>query len=223
MTETTILAAYGLLVVVTLVLQATGSFTQLGMGYLLGTRDEGRTVTGMTGRLDRALSNSVTAMALFAPAILLHVLQGTTSDQTLLLAQAFLIGRVVYLPAYVFGINGVRTAAWALGFISTAILYLLKAGETSHWHRVDADEIWHFHAGAPLDLRMAETSDGAARAHVLGPDVIAGQSPQLTVPAHHWQSARSTGDWTLVSCTVCPGFRFDGFTLAPPDFDIPSA
>jgi uncharacterized MAPEG superfamily protein len=125
MTETTILAAYGLLVVVTLILQASGSFTQLGMGYLLGSRDEGRTVTGMTGRLDRALSNSVTAMALFAPVILLHVTQNSTSDQTLLLAQAFLIGRLIYLPAYVFGLTGVRTAAWALGFLSTAILYFL--------------------------------------------------------------------------------------------------
>lgn len=125
MTETTILALYGLLVVITLVLQATGAFTQLGMGYLLGSRDEGRTVTGMSARLDRALANSVTAMALFAPVILLHTIQNSTSNQTLLLAQAFLIGRVIYLPAYVFGLIGIRTLAWALGFISTAILYFL--------------------------------------------------------------------------------------------------
>ena len=125
MTETTILALYGLLVVVTLILQATGVMTQLGMGYLLGSRDEGHTVTGMTARLDRALNNSVVAMALFAPAILLHVAAGSTSNQTLLLAQAFLIGRVVYLPSYVFGLIGIRTAAWALGFVSTAVLYFL--------------------------------------------------------------------------------------------------
>ena len=125
MTETTILALYGLLVVVTLLLQATGAMTQLGMGYLLSSRDEDRTVTGMTARLDRALTNSVTAMALFAPAILLHVAAGSTSSQTLLLAQAFLIGRVIYLPAYVFGLIGVRTAAWALGFVATAVLYFL--------------------------------------------------------------------------------------------------
>ncbi len=125
MTETTILALYGLLVVVTLVLQATGAFTQLGMGYLLGSRDEDRTVTGMSARLDRALGNSVTAMALFAPVILIHTTQGSTSNQTLLLSQAFLIGRIVYLPAYVFGLIGIRTLAWALGFIATAILYFL--------------------------------------------------------------------------------------------------
>jgi uncharacterized MAPEG superfamily protein len=125
MTETTILALYGLLVVVTLVLQATGAMTQLGMGYLLGSRDEGRTVTGMSARLDRALNNSVVAMALFAPAILLHVAAGSTSDQTLLLAKAFLIGRVIYLPSYVFGLIGIRTLAWALGLVSTAVLYFL--------------------------------------------------------------------------------------------------
>ena len=125
MTETTILAAYGLLVVVTLVLQATGAMTQLGMGYLLSSRDEGRTVTGMTARLDRALANSVTAMALFAPAVLLHVAAGSTSAQTLVLAQIFLAGRVVYLPAYVFGLKGLRTLAWAAGFIATATLYFL--------------------------------------------------------------------------------------------------
>lgn len=125
MTEATILALYGLLVVVTLILQATGAMTQLGMGYLMSSRDEGRTVTGMTGRLERALNNSVTAMALFAPVILLHIAAGTTSGQTLLLAKVFLIGRVIYLPAYVFGLVGVRTLAWALGFVSTAVLYFL--------------------------------------------------------------------------------------------------
>ncbi|PRY94907.1 hypothetical protein BCF33_0510 [Hasllibacter halocynthiae] len=102
----------------------------------------------------------------------------------------------------------------------TAILFLLRAGEVSRWHRVDADEIWLFHAGAPLTLSMAET---AARAEdrALGPDVLGGQSPQLVVPAGFWQAARSEGAFTLVSCTVSPGFRFDGFELAPEGFDIP--
>jgi hypothetical protein len=95
----------------------------------------------------------------------------------------------------------------------TAILFLLKTGEQSQWHRVDADEIWLWHAGAPLVLAMGETT---AREHRLGPDVLDGEMPQLIVPAGWWQAARSTGGWTLVSCTVSPGFRFDGFELAPP-------
>lgn len=99
----------------------------------------------------------------------------------------------------------------------TAILFLLQAGERSHWHRVDADEIWLWHAGAPLVLSMGET---LARDHVLGPDVLAGQSPQLLVPTGWWQAARSTGDWTLVSCTVSPGFRFEGFELALPGWEL---
>lgn len=105
----------------------------------------------------------------------------------------------------------------------TAIHFLLQAGERSHWHRVDATEIWHWHAGAPLILSLAETTEGPARDIRLGPDVLAGDAPQVIVPAHHWQAAAPTGDWTLVSCTVSPGFRFEGFTLAPPGFDIPRA
>ncbi|MFN3646396.1 MAG: cupin domain-containing protein [Gemmobacter sp.] len=105
----------------------------------------------------------------------------------------------------------------------TAILFLLQAGEVSHWHRVDAAEIWLFHAGVPLILSTAETAAGPAQDRTLGPDVLAGQHPQLIVPPDHWQAARSTGEWTLVSCTVSPGFRFAGFTLAPPGFDIPRA
>ena len=104
----------------------------------------------------------------------------------------------------------------------TCIYFLLKAGERSHWHRVDAAEIWHFHAGAPLVLRMAATAAGPARQITLGADLPMGQEPQGIVPLDWWQSARSTGDWTLVSCTVSPGFRFEGFELAPPDFDIPA-
>ena len=104
----------------------------------------------------------------------------------------------------------------------TAIYFLLKAGETSHWHRVDAAEIWHFYAGAPLILRIAETEAGPAVAHHLGPD-LASARPQVIVPEGHWQAAETTGDWTLVGCTVSPGFRFEGFELAAPGFDIPDA
>jgi len=94
----------------------------------------------------------------------------------------------------------------------TAIYYLLKAGERSHWHRVDAAEIWHWYAGAPLALYMP------AR-HVLGPDLAAGQRPQIAVPANEWQSAESLGAWTLVGCTVGPAFEFAGFEMAPKDWN----
>lgn len=97
---------------------------------------------------------------------------------------------------------------------STAIYFLLKAGERSHWHKVDAVEMWHWHAGAPLVLRIAEEGRGV-REHLLGPDLVAGQRPQGIVPAHAWQAAESRGDWTLVGCTVAPAFRFEGFVLAP--------
>lgn len=103
----------------------------------------------------------------------------------------------------------------------TAIYFLLKAGAASHWHRVDAVEIWHFHAGSPLVLSVSETDHGPARDIMLGPDVLADQSPQGIVPKDWWQAARTTGDYSLVGCTVSPGFDFAGFTLAPPGFDIP--
>ncbi len=109
--------------------------------------------------------------------------------------------------------EGARPAA-------TCIYFLLKAGEDSHWHKVDAAEIWLFHAGAPLTLSISASDDGPAADHILSPDLTVG-TPQILVPPHHWQAARSTGDWTLVSCTVSPGFQFDGFELAPPGFDIP--
>lgn len=125
MTELTILALYGLLVILTLLLQATGAFTQLGMGYLLSSRDEHRTVKGISGRLNRALDNSVTAMVLFAPAVLILTLTQSTSAQSLLAAQVFLIARVVYLPAYAFGITGLRSLAWMVGIVATVTLYLL--------------------------------------------------------------------------------------------------
>lgn len=96
----------------------------------------------------------------------------------------------------------------------TAILFLLTAGERSHWHRVDAAETWHWHAGAALTLRLsAGRGESAIR---LGPDLSAGESLLGHVPPGIWQAAESLGAWTLVSCTVCPGFRFEGFELAPP-------
>lgn len=104
----------------------------------------------------------------------------------------------------------------------TSILFLLKADERSHWHRVDATEIWHFYAGDPLILRLSETEEGPYREARLGPRLGAGQSPQVIVPKDCWQMAMTEGDWSLVGCTVSPAFRFEGFTLAPPDFDIPS-
>ena len=104
----------------------------------------------------------------------------------------------------------------------TAILFLLRAGERSHWHRVDADEIWLFHAGAPLTLSISADGERASEL-TLGPDVLGSQRPQVVVAAGAWQAAQSTGDWTLVSCTVSPGFTFAGFELAPPEFDIPGA
>jgi predicted cupin superfamily sugar epimerase len=97
----------------------------------------------------------------------------------------------------------------------TAILFLLCRGERSHWHRVDATEIWHFHAGAPLALTVSPDGDQATD-RLLGCDLVAGQLPQLIVPAGVWQAARSLGDWTLVGCTVSPAFEFAGFELAPP-------
>jgi predicted cupin superfamily sugar epimerase len=101
---------------------------------------------------------------------------------------------------------------------ATAILFLLQAGEASHWHRVDADEIWLFHAGAPVMLSMGQDR---ATDQILGPDVLGGQSPQIIVPKGQWQAARSMGAYSLVSCTVSPGFRFEGFILADPGFDLP--
>jgi predicted cupin superfamily sugar epimerase len=96
---------------------------------------------------------------------------------------------------------------------STAIYFLLARGERSHWHRIDAVEVWHFYAGSPLTLEIAD--GGGARIVRLGPDLAAGEVPQAIVPPQAWQSAESTGDWTLVGCTVAPGFDFEKFELAP--------
>ncbi len=95
----------------------------------------------------------------------------------------------------------------------TGIFFLLARGEKSAWHRVDATEIWHFYAGAPL--RLSQAVDLAAPTEaVLGPDLLAGERPQLIVPPHVWQAAESLGDWTLVGCTVSPAFEFAGFEMA---------
>jgi predicted cupin superfamily sugar epimerase len=99
---------------------------------------------------------------------------------------------------------------------STAIYFLLARGERSHWHRIDAVEIWHYYAGSALTLKIAD-DDGQWRFR-LGPDLAAGELPQAIVPAHAWQSAESSGDWTLVGCTVAPGFDFTTFELAEPDW-----
>ena len=96
---------------------------------------------------------------------------------------------------------------------STSIYYLLQRGERSHWHRVDAVETWHYYLGAPLKLSVV--NGASEEIFLLGPDIAADQAPQVTVPARAWQAAESTGDWTLVGCTVAPGFEFSGFELAP--------
>ena len=98
---------------------------------------------------------------------------------------------------------------------ATAILFLLEAGQRSHWHRVDAAEIWLWHAGHPLRLMTADGDDRPAQPTILGPDVIGGEVPQRVIPAHGWQAAEANRGWALVSCIVSPGFDFAGFTLAP--------
>jgi predicted cupin superfamily sugar epimerase len=95
---------------------------------------------------------------------------------------------------------------------STAIYYLLPAGQVSAWHRVGAAEVWHWHAGAPLELSLYD--DGGRRVVRLGADLAAGERPQGIVPAGVWQSAKSLGDWSLMGCTVAPGFEFSRFELA---------
>lgn len=102
----------------------------------------------------------------------------------------------------------------------TAIYYLLARGQRSHWHRVDATEIWHHYAGAPLTLRI-HAGQGPTMSVTLGPDLASGQRPQAIVPEGAWQSAEPTGDWVLAGCTVSPGFSFDGFELAPEDWSPP--
>jgi predicted cupin superfamily sugar epimerase len=100
--------------------------------------------------------------------------------------------------------------------LSTAIYFLLARGERSHWHRIDAVEVWHHYAGSALTLHIAD--DGGERIVRLGSDLAAGEAPQAIVPPHAWQAAGTTGDWTLVGCTVAPGFDFAKFELAPKDW-----
>lgn len=97
----------------------------------------------------------------------------------------------------------------------TAIYYLLQGGERSHWHRIDATEIWHWYAGAPLALETSRDGEPPTRA-VLGCDIVEGEHPQIVVEPHVWQSAATLGEWTLAGCTVSPAFEFSGFDLAPP-------
>ncbi len=96
---------------------------------------------------------------------------------------------------------------------STAIYFLLKAGEVSRWHRIDAAEVWHFYRGAPLELKVGKDM------FILGPDIDEAEAPQVIVPPGAWQSARSLGAYTLVGCTVAPGFEFAHFELAPDGFE----
>jgi len=98
---------------------------------------------------------------------------------------------------------------------STCIYFLLPGGIVSRWHAVDAVEAWHWYAGAPLRLGIAPPQGGRVVQHHLGSDLRAGERPQAIVPASHWQQAQSVGAWTLVGCTVAPGFEFSSFTLAP--------
>ncbi len=123
--ELSILLLYGLLTALVLGLKVTGMIATIDMGYLLSSRDEGRTLEGMLGRMDRAITNSVTAMALFAPPVLVLALRDQGSAQSLLAAQVFLAARIVYFPAYMFGIRGLRTLVWSGGFLATLILYFL--------------------------------------------------------------------------------------------------
>jgi uncharacterized protein len=102
---------------------------------------------------------------------------------------------------------------------STAIYFLLARSERSHWHRIDAVETWHYYAGSALTLKIVDES--GERSVALGADLDAGEVPQAVVPAHAWQAAESTGDWTLVGCTVAPGFEFAKFELAPKDWSPP--
>lgn len=98
---------------------------------------------------------------------------------------------------------------------STAIYFLLARGQRSRWHRIDAVEMWHYYAGAPLSLQVATHGTAAITRWTLGPDLTAGARPQVIVPTQAWQSAESLGDWSLAGCTVAPAFEFAGFEVAP--------
>jgi len=123
--ELSILVLYGLLVIITIGIQVLLALPQVGLPYLASSRDEGRVLTGAAGRAERALGNSVVAMALFAPAVLIVQALQINSASTLLAAQVFLIARLIYLPVYLAGIPWLRTAVWAVGLLATAWLYIL--------------------------------------------------------------------------------------------------
>ena len=135
---------------------------------------------------------------------------------------------LVVFPAFQQEIDaGSRRAARAGGAPGFAEMpafgmrFKVQGGEYNHWHKVDAAEIWHFYAGAPLILSVSETDTGPATDMTLGPDLATGQNPQVIIPENHWQKATCTGNFTLVGCTVSPGFEFENFVLAEPGFDIP--
>lgn len=123
--ELSILLLYGLLVAVVLGLKTTGMIAQVDMGYLMSARDEPRELPRMLARVDRALWNSVTALALVTPPILAIVHRDQSSASSLLAAQVFLLCRIAYFPAYMFGVPGLRTAVWLGGFVATLALYFL--------------------------------------------------------------------------------------------------
>lgn len=101
----------------------------------------------------------------------------------------------------------------------TAIHFLLERGQASHWHKVDAVEIWLWHAGSPLSLALADSDAGPVEEVRLGPAIMTGETPQQVIAAGRWQATRAEHGWALVSCIVVPGFEFDGFTLAPPEWE----
>ena len=103
----------------------------------------------------------------------------------------------------------------------TAIYYLLQHGQRSHWHRIDATELWLFHAGGPLRLMTAQ--DGAVVERQLGPNLLAGEVLQTVIEPWTWQAATPEAEWTLVSCVVTPAFEFSGFEMAPPEWQPGSA
>jgi predicted cupin superfamily sugar epimerase len=101
----------------------------------------------------------------------------------------------------------------------TAIYFLLEAHQHSHWHKVDAAEMWHWYAGSPMELH--QHNGDSSRIEILGPDLPNGQRPQLLVPQNYWQKSIPVGGWVLVGCTVCPGFEFAGFELAEAGWEPP--
>jgi predicted cupin superfamily sugar epimerase len=130
------------------------------------------------------------------------------------------ISRLLHLKRHPEGGHFIETFRDATGpggrAASTAIYFLLARGERPHWHGVDAAEVWHHYAGAPLKLEIAETDQGPIQRAHLGPDLSVGERSQVVVPRYAWQVAESLGDWTLVGCTVAPAFEFAGFEMAPP-------